>query len=97
MAIPLVSQAFQRMPLKGKFLLVVLMTSGLSVLFACSVLVANDLLENRQSLVKELSSQASLVGENSSAALVFQDQEGAQEIFAAEQIRRMINRALSSS
>ena len=73
----------QRMRLKSKFLLILLFTSSLSLLFACTVLVMNDLVEYRQSLVTELIDQAGLVGENSSAALVFHDQETAQEIVSA--------------
>ncbi|MDH5562803.1 MAG: response regulator [Nitrospirota bacterium] len=82
-AFPNIYQAFQHMSLKRKFLLILLLTSGLSLLFACSALVVNNLLEIRQSLVKELKDQAGLVGENSSAALVFHDQETAQEILSA--------------
>ncbi len=73
----------QRMRLKSKFLLILLITSSLSLLFACTVLVVNDLVEFRQAMVKELLDQAGLVGENSSAALVFHDQETAQEIVSA--------------
>ncbi len=76
-------QVFQEMPLKRKFLLILVLTSALSLLFACSILVLNDLLQIRQSLVKELTNQAGLVGENSSAALVFNDEKTAQEILSA--------------
>ncbi len=73
-------QIFQRISLKKKFLLILVLTSGLSILLASSVLVLNDLWHIRESLVGELVEQAGLVGENSSAALVFQDKEAAQEI-----------------
>ena len=76
-------QIFHRMPLRGKFLLILVLTSALSLFFACSVLVFNDLLEIRNSLVERLSDQAGLIGENSSAALVFQDIEAAREILSA--------------
>ncbi len=78
-----ISQIFQRISLKKKFFLILLLTSVLSLLFACSALVINDVLQIRDSLVKELTEQASLVGENSSAALVFDDSKGAKEILEA--------------
>ena len=84
----------QRLSLKSKFLLILLLSSGLSLLFACTVLVANDLLEYRQSLVKELLDEAGLVGENSSAALVFHDQETALEIVSAFQHQTNILQAM---
>ncbi len=84
----------QRMPLKSKLLLILLFTSGLSLLFACTVLVVNDLVEFRQSLVNELMDQAGLVGENSSAALVFHDQETAKEIVSAFQHQSNILQAM---
>ena len=77
-----ISQTVQQLSLKRKFLLILVLTSGLSLLLACSILVVNDMLEFRQTLVKELTEQAGLVGENSSAALVFHDQDTAQEILS---------------
>ena len=76
------SQIFQRISLKKKFLLILVLTSGLSIFLASTVLVLNDLWHIRESLVGELVEQAGLVGENSSAALVFQDKEAAQEILS---------------
>ena len=71
------------MSLKGKFLLILVLTSALSLLFACSILVFNDLWQIRESLVEGLTDQAGLIGENSSAALVFHDEDAAQEILSA--------------
>lgn len=78
-----ISQVFQDMPLKRKFLLLLVLTSALSLVFACSVLVFNDLLHIRESLVNRLIEQAGLIGDNSSAALVFQDEKAADEILSA--------------
>jgi signal transduction histidine kinase/DNA-binding response OmpR family regulator/HPt (histidine-containing phosphotransfer) domain-containing protein len=74
---------FQPMSLKGKFFFILVLTSALSLLFACSVLVFNDLWQIRESLVDGLAEQAGLIGENSSAALVFHDEDAAQEILSA--------------
>ena len=71
------------MSLKGKFFLILVLTSALSLLFACSILVFNDLWQIRGSLVEGLTEQAGLIGENSSAALVFHDEDAAQEILSA--------------
>jgi len=71
------------MSLKGKFLLILVLTSALSLLFACSILVFNDLWQIRESLVEGLTDQAGLIGENSSAALLFHDEDAAQEILSA--------------
>ncbi len=76
-------QVFQPISLKGKFLLILVLTSALSLLFACSILVFNDLWEIRKSLVEGLADQAGLIGENSSAALVFHDEVAAREILSA--------------
>ncbi|TFG60713.1 MAG: HAMP domain-containing protein, partial [Nitrospirales bacterium] len=76
-------QIFQPMSLKGKFFLILVLTSALSLLFACSILVFNDLWQIRGSLVEGLTEQAGLIGENSSAALVFHDEDAAQEILSA--------------
>ena len=84
----------QRMSLKSKFLLILLFSSGLSLLFACTVLVGNNVLDFRQSLVKKLTDQAGLVGENSSAALVFHDQQTAEEIVSAFQHQSNVLQAI---
>ncbi len=89
-----ISHAFQEMPLGRKFFVILLITSGLSLLFACSVLVTNDVLDLQQALVEELSNQAGLVGENSSAALAFEDQEAAHEILTAFQHQSHILQAI---
>jgi signal transduction histidine kinase/CheY-like chemotaxis protein/HPt (histidine-containing phosphotransfer) domain-containing protein len=57
--------------------------NALSLLFTCSILVFNDLWQIRESLVEGLTDQAGLIGENSSAALVFHDEDAAQEILSA--------------
>ena len=71
------------MSLKGKFFLVLILTSALSLLFACSVLVINDRWQMREALIEGLADQAGLIGENSSAAIVFHDEDAAQEILSA--------------
>ncbi len=82
------------MPLKVKFLLILVLTSALSLLFACSVLVANDLFQIRESLVQGLAKQAGLIGDNSSAALVFNDDDAAQEILSGFQHQPNILQAI---
>ncbi len=89
-----ISRIFQRISLKKKFFLILLLTSGLSLLFACSVLVINDVLQIRDSLIKDLTDQAGLVGENSSAALMFEDSKGAREILEAFQHQPTILQAV---
>ncbi len=80
--------------LRSKFLLLLIFTSAISLLFACSVLVFNDLWHIRQSLVQELSNQAGLVGENSSAALMFQDKKAAEEILSVFEHQSHIQQAI---
>ena len=94
MPFSLTPKIVQQISLKTKFLLILLFSSGLTLLFACSILVGYDLLDFRQSLVKKLTDQAGLVGENSSAALVFNDQETAQEIVSAFQHQSNILQAM---
>jgi len=73
----------EHISLRKKFLLILLSTSGLSLLITCSVMVTVDLLQIRESLLKELATQAGLVGENSSATLVFNDEKTGKEILHA--------------
>ncbi len=83
MSFSIIPKRFQRISLKKKFFLILILTSSLSLLFACSALVINDILQIRDSLVQKLTDQAGLVGENSSAALVFDDPKSAKEILEA--------------
>jgi len=85
---------FHAMPLKGKLLLLLGLTSALSLLFACSALLFTDLFHIRESLVERLTEQAGFIGNNSSAALVFKDEDAAQEILSVLQHQSNILQAV---
>ena len=87
-------QVFREMPLKRKFFLTLVLTSALSLLLACSILVFNDLIQIRESLVERLAEQAGLIGENSSAALVFNDEAAAKEILLPFRYQSNIQQAI---
>ncbi len=74
------SKLFQRISLKRKFFIILFLTSSLSLLFTCSAIIVSDLLEIRKSMIQALSTQARLIAENSTIALVFNDAQEAEEI-----------------
>ncbi|MGD9850706.1 MAG: response regulator [Nitrospirales bacterium] len=70
---------FRRMSLKAKLLSFLMVTSTVSLTMACSALVLNDMLTFREDLVRELITKANLAGQNSVAALAFNDRDVAKE------------------
>ena len=76
----MVWQTFGNASLRGKLLIVIGSVTGVAVLFACLALMVIDLFQTRETLLRELDAQATLVGAASTAALAFEDKAGAQEI-----------------
>jgi diguanylate cyclase (GGDEF)-like protein len=58
-------------------------TAAASLLIACVALVALQFVSLRKALLEDVSAQASLVGTNSAAALMFSDRKAAEETLAA--------------
>ena len=69
----------QNLPLKRKLTLVILLTCSAVLLLACSVLAAYQLFEFRETIVRDSTVLADVIGKNSGAALAFQDENSAQQ------------------
>ncbi len=72
-----------------KLILIGLLTTGIGLLFATLILITEEVMTFRRTLVKDLKIQAEIIGSNSTAALSFQDQKNAEEILSAHIACRM--------
>jgi signal transduction histidine kinase/DNA-binding response OmpR family regulator len=73
----------RNLSIRRKLMLIIMATSGIALLLACAAVVAHDLLTLREQMVRDLSVRAELIGANSTAALLFDDQQAARETLAA--------------
>lgn len=72
-----------------------ILTTGLAVLITFILLMAYQFVSGRQQLLEELRTEAIIIGANSSAALIFNDQKAANEILAAVRLTpRIVGAAL---
>ncbi|MSU63400.1 MAG: response regulator [Pedosphaera sp.] len=69
-----------KISLQSKLRLLMLLTSAVALLLACSAFIAYETVSFRKKLVEDLASQAGLVGGNSTAALSFGFAKDAREI-----------------
>jgi signal transduction histidine kinase/CheY-like chemotaxis protein/HPt (histidine-containing phosphotransfer) domain-containing protein len=83
----MIKRWFERASLQGKIVIIVGVTTGLTLVFAASILMINDLRLMREGLVRELSGQANIIAANSTAALAFGDQAGAKEILQSLKVQ----------
>jgi PAS domain S-box-containing protein len=74
---------FQNTSIQRKQMLVIMLTSVLSLLLACVGFVAYEIIAFRQSMVRNLTTLAQIVGDNSSGALDFNDPKSAQDVLLA--------------
>src|ERR1051325_683104 len=70
---------FGRASIKGKQTLIIMLTSGAALLLACLAFAAYEAVAFRHQMVEHLSIHAEVIGNNSTAALDFDDAKGAQE------------------
>jgi signal transduction histidine kinase/ActR/RegA family two-component response regulator len=66
-------------PIKRKLTVTTMLTSGVALLLACMAFVAYEMVAFRKDMVSNLSSVAAVIGENSAAALAFDDPQSAVE------------------
>jgi len=88
-----VKQYFHNLPIKHKLIVLSALSGGISVLLACSILLVKEITNIRQNLILDLSVTAEIVGANSSAALMFGDQDVAAEILSSLQAQPQIKQA----
>jgi two-component system NtrC family sensor kinase len=66
-------------PIKSKLTAITMVTSGVALLLACAAFVGYELTVFRDSTVEELSTTAAIVGDNSAAAIEFDDPGSARQ------------------
>lgn len=82
---------FQRISLQRKQTLIIMLTSGAALLLACLTFAAYDVMTFRGNMVNNLSTLALIVGDNSIAALDFDDPKSAEETLQALRAEPSVN------
>jgi len=90
----MIKRLFTDLSIKKKLILISLFTTG-AVLFLTEVaLIVKEIIDFRHSVVNNLTAQAKIVGMNSTAALLFNDQKDAGETLSAFKTTPNIMRAI---
>jgi two-component system, NtrC family, sensor kinase len=66
-------------PIRRKLTAITMVTSGVALLLACLAFVGYEVIVFRGSMVEELTTTAAIIGDNSSAALMFDDPRSAEQ------------------
>ena len=74
---------FRDRSIKKKLTLMIMLTSSIALLLACTALVIHELITFRRAITDDLKTLAQIIGDNSAAALVFDDRSSAEETLAA--------------
>jgi sensor histidine kinase regulating citrate/malate metabolism len=74
---------FLNLPLKQKLILISLSTAAIAMLMAGSLMFAAEFASYRQSMVTDLAIKAEIVGNQCSAALLFNDRKDAEETLSS--------------
>ena len=69
--------------IKYKLILICMLTTGIALLFGSGILIINEFFSFRRSMINDLTIQAKIIANNSTAALAFHDQKNAREILSA--------------
>jgi len=75
-------RSFRNAPIKKKIVAIILLTSGLVLAGSMIVFVVNEAISFRTDARKALESTATLIGSNSTAAVLFKDRKVADELLA---------------
>ncbi len=75
--------AFQNLSIKWKLKLIIMLTSGIALLFASGTLMYRNIETSRKMIRDDLSSLTRVIGMNSVGAIVFNDQQTAENNLAA--------------
>ena len=71
------------MPIKHKLVMISMSSTGMALLLVTILLVVNEYYSYQRALLDDVRVQTAMIAENSTAALVFRDRSGAQEILGA--------------
>ena len=75
----MVTHGLRDLPLHQKLTLIAMVTSGGALVIAIVILAAYDLITSRAALQRDVATGASVVGQNSTAAISFQDRDAATQ------------------
>jgi hypothetical protein len=70
-------------PFRHKLMRMVLLTSGLVILFTCAIFVTYEVVTFKQSVARQLSILGKTIAQNSTAALAFDNADDARAVLAA--------------
>ncbi len=84
---------FNKINIKYKLILMALLTSGIAILFSSGIIVTADVIFTRRALIQELATMAEIIGANSTAAIVFDDERAAEETLSALKAKPNVIRA----
>ncbi|HSB32992.1 MAG TPA: ATP-binding protein [Nitrospirota bacterium] len=76
-------ELFRNRPLKQKFILISLLTTTIAMLVAGGLMFASEFVADRESMVADLTIKAETVGNQCSAALLFNDRKDAEETLSS--------------
>ncbi|MCM2358215.1 MAG: ATP-binding protein [Geobacteraceae bacterium] len=79
----MIYRILKKVRIRQKLIIINLFTTGVTLLLACAVLLANEFVSSRDSLLSTLTAQAEILANNSTAPLAFNDQKAAGETLAA--------------
>ena len=74
---------FRDLSINRKLTLIIMVTNSAALLLACAVFVIYDQITFRGAMVRDLSIIAEIIGNNSAAALIFSDEEAAEDTLSA--------------
>jgi PAS domain S-box-containing protein len=74
---------FQNLSIQRKQTLVIMLTSTVALVLACAGFVAYELIAFRQTMTRDLTTLAQIIGDNTSGALDFNDPKAAQDMLSA--------------
>jgi len=79
--------SFRTLSIKGKLMLITMLTSSVALLVASAGFLVYDLVAFRDRMSQDLMTEARIIGANSAAGLAFHDERAATEILAALKAR----------
>ena len=85
------------LPIRQRLTRTIVLSSGLVVLLSSAGLLTYDLIEFRRTLTQDLTTQAEIIGANTTAALAFDDDRAATQILAALEAKPEILLAVLTS
>lgn len=76
-------RGFSSRSIKTKLTTVIMVTSSIALLLACSSFLIYDLISFKRAMQRDLAALANVIATNSTAALTFNDKQAANEILSA--------------